>query len=83
MPQPEHLAPGVKSGAEPSLSTIRRLVPKKCSRMATAARRCEGQEGRALFRALRFYCLLEILYATGMRVSELVYQPERAGDLHR
>ena len=41
----------------------------------TAQGRIEGQEGRALFRALRLYCLIELLYATGMRVTELVSLP--------
>jgi len=40
-------------------------------------KRCDGVEGRELFRALRFHCLLEILYATGMRVSELVGLPRK------
>lgn len=40
-----------------------------------AAKRADGQEGRELFRALRFHCLIEMLYATGMRVSELVSLP--------
>ncbi|MEQ1651433.1 MAG: site-specific tyrosine recombinase XerD [Hyphomicrobium sp.] len=51
-----------------SIAEVDRLIE-------TAAKRADGQEGRELFRALRFHCLIEMLYATGMRVSELVTLP--------
>lgn len=42
----------------------------------------EGTTGRDRLRALRFYALLEILYASGLRVTELVTLPRNvlAGD---
>jgi integrase/recombinase XerD len=41
-----------------------------------AARRgIDGTSGRDRIRALRMHCLVEVLYATGMRVSELVSLP--------
>ena len=50
--------------------------------LATARARLEGTKGREHLRSLRLYCLIEVLYATGMRVSELVGLPRSvlAGD---
>lgn len=70
-------APG-KARALPktlSVAEVDRLIE-------TAARATEGVKGRDLVRAVRHHCLIEMLYATGMRVSELVSLPRSvlAGD---
>lgn len=59
----------------------RRSLPKTLSvaevdlLIETAARAVDGVRGRDLVRALRHHCLLEMLYATGLRVTELVSLP--------
>ena len=64
----------------------RRALPKTLSvaevdrLIAAARRRTEGAHGRERVRALRLYCLVEMLYATGMRVSELVSLPRAVLD---
>lgn len=59
----------------------RRSLPSVLSvaevdRLIEAARRSiDGTSGRDRIRSLRLHCLIELLYATGMRVSELVSLP--------
>lgn len=48
--------------------------------LSTAEKRVAGTSGRERARALRLHCLLEVLYATGMRVSELVSLPRAVVD---
>jgi integrase/recombinase XerD len=43
--------------------------------IATARQLADSAAGREGMRALRLYCLIEVLYATGLRVSELVGLP--------
>ncbi|WP_322514845.1 site-specific tyrosine recombinase XerD [Rhodopseudomonas palustris] len=46
--------------------------------LSCARQEADAAEGPAGLRAARLYCLLEVLYATGLRVSELVSLPRTA-----
>lgn len=51
-----------------SVAEVDRLITRARDRIAETS-------GRERFAALRLYCLIELLYATGMRVTELVSLP--------
>lgn len=64
------------SGPRKSRTLPKTLSIKEVDILLKAAHaRCIELTGRDLVRALRLHCLLEILYATGLRVTELVSLP--------
>lgn len=63
-------APGKKRSLPKTLS-----VDEVDRLLQGSSQAIEGLSGRDLVRAVRHHCLLEMLYATGMRVSELVSLP--------
>lgn len=65
-----------QAGPKLSRALPRTLSVAEVDRLIERARvRVEGLVGRERVRALRLHCLVEMLYATGMRVSELVALP--------
>ena len=64
------------AGPKKGRSLPKTLSVAEVDQLIEAARtRIDTATGREKFRALRLYALLEMLYATGMRVSELVTLP--------
>ncbi len=64
------------SGPKRARSLPRTLSVAEVERLIeTAKRRIPAAHGAERIRALRFHCLMETLYATGMRVTELVSLP--------
>lgn len=64
------------SGPRQARTLPRTLSVAEVDRLLDAARReAETAAGRERIRALRVHCLLEVLYATGLRVTELVSLP--------
>jgi integrase/recombinase XerD len=71
------------AGPKKSLSLPKTLSVAEVDRLLETARaRTEGVKGRERVRALRLHALIETLYATGLRVTELVTLPRSvlAGD---
>jgi integrase/recombinase XerD len=69
------------SGPRQARSLPKTLSVAEVERLIAEARaQADAAEGLELPRALRLYCLIEMLYATGMRVSELVSLPRSVLD---
>lgn len=68
-------------GPQLALPLPKTLSVAEVDRLLDAAvRRVEGTSGRERATALRLHCLVELLYATGLRVSELVSLPRSVLD---
>ena len=69
------------AGPKQQRSLPRTLSVAEVDRLIEAARaRIRGTRGRDRVRSVRLYCLLELLYATGLRVTELVSLPRQVLD---